>query len=190
MQPQTGELKYIVSGKLGDVSITDLAWLAGIVDGEGCISAHKSRNRGIPHISMGIYMTHRLTIVRARDIILRLTGRKIKILQRPRTDRWQETFGIKVGRKSTLRTLLSQLIPFMTTKKEVAECAVPIVQQDYFPRNSDPGWAIELATRMQRLNGPNNARKKSYLTIPSQAEQSEGRETERVAANTSEDTVH
>jgi hypothetical protein len=71
-------------------SITDLAWLAGFVDGEGSIHAWIERDR--PRIKKGFEVTNTVeaNVSRARELIRQLTGRDLRPIERtPRgaTDR-------------------------------------------------------------------------------------------------------
>src|SRR5262252_10368729 len=57
------------------MSATDLAWLAGIIDGEGCVKIRHTyhmngeiRQRHTPSCEIVVGMTHRSTIERCREI--------------------------------------------------------------------------------------------------------------------------
>ena len=100
---------------------TDIAWLAGLVDGEGCLSYYSrasknpKHNRGYtPRLSISMFTPEAITkaakMVGAKSVITRTLYRTNK-----RTCYTVNASGPR------LRILLEGLLPYLTTKKEQAE---------------------------------------------------------------------
>jgi hypothetical protein len=113
-----------------DIEI-DLAWLAGVVDGEGNINvgffSNQVKGSGkdwkVLRIDCIINNTHAIMIEKATRILSEL-GIFFKVSLRRRDLRWRPCFVINVtGQKNTVK-LLKLLLPYLTCKQEVAKQAI------------------------------------------------------------------
>lgn len=116
-------------------TVADLAWTAGIIDGEGSIfimkQGRKDRERGINYIlrvsvqSTDPYMTKEL-------LKLFPTGAEF-IVQRSHLDNCSDTLKWQINGKRAV-TFLKEIKPFLRVKQEQAEAAI------YFQENFKKHW--------------------------------------------------
>ena len=142
----------------GEVRATDIAWLAGLIDGEGYIGAHRPKGRRTCKVRFTIRMTCLKTIREARDLVRKITGHKAKIRERAANDKHKAEYHFDLQRRGALSGLLICLLPYLRTKKEHAECALPILQREDRWRAEIPQWEEELYARLRQLTktGPQN----------------------------------
>jgi hypothetical protein len=102
-------------------SDTDLAWLAGLWDGEGSVGVTTSRSTGnailIPVIQ--INMTHRETLEKAKAVFAGRYGCSTNIhTVRPREpDRHRMSYHFAIRRTSHLATIATDMIVYAITKR-------------------------------------------------------------------------
>lgn len=102
---------------------TDWAYLAGFVDGEGCISSYKSSGRYYP----------RLSIVQADHVVLLGLYRRFDVGRvniRRRTAKNKATgdqLSWNIRTKAQLKWLLEGLLPYLKLKKSQAEIALQLL---------------------------------------------------------------
>lgn len=94
---------------------TDLAWMASIIDGEGCISVQVNRQLWIQ-----VGMTHLPTMERIHSLFGgALRNHAIQDVE------WKPRF-LWVITNSRAIDLLEKILPYMTTKRDEAEVAVTL----------------------------------------------------------------
>lgn len=96
----------------------DHGWLAGIIDGEGCVKIRRESNR-TPSVELIVGMTHKPSIERCREIADsgRVSVRTVRA-GRP-TALWMWAVY-----SDNAKNVLWLLLPLLVTKREVAERAV------------------------------------------------------------------
>ena len=98
---------------------TDIAWLAGIIDGEGCLQFDKSTtprkpSRPMYSARMNIAMCDEVAIQKAAEII-GATPKRTKVLSTRGLSRWEVwVWGAR------LDSILCELLPHLTTKRPQA----------------------------------------------------------------------
>jgi hypothetical protein len=101
---------------------TEKAWLAGIIDGEGCIYARMEKT-GYLKSSVQVIMAHLPTMER----ISQITGGNAPKPQTPAPSNkhkaWRIQFQAQRG-----ATLLRQLLPYLVTKKRQAEIFIQLME--------------------------------------------------------------
>lgn len=135
---------------------TDAAYVAGLIDGEGCIHIEKSKQTYRVRATLG--MTEP-----ALPLLEEMRGRWGGVLrqQRPETDRWAAAWQWYVwGDVAT--SLLRHVLPYLRLKRQQAEIGLAVeATRDALPRrrNGDARWDEEsreaceaLKQRMHRLN--------------------------------------
>lgn len=95
----------------------DAAWLAGVIDGEGCIAWPRRQNLG--SVRLSVYDTHRAFL----DQVLSVSGtgklRTVKRLKQTHTQAYAwDCYG------ENARLILRQILPRLIVKKEAAEVAL------------------------------------------------------------------
>ncbi len=190
------------------VSEADLAWLAGIVDGEGCFSvkrpitrqgAHRTGQRTSYQLWLVICNTSEPMMKRVRRIYdaLGVTGAKPrKVWKGDRATRWQHW--LEIAKKHELLCVTQAILPHLTAKRDEAlivewflrrACAV----KNYKPTSLDR-LAMESMAAIKRNGGEAPAEILQVLreVIPSQAVsgnrpaddlETEGVETRSVSSN-------
>lgn len=190
------------------ISETDLAWLAGIVDGEGCFSvkrpivrqgAHRTGKRTSYQLWLVICNTSEPMMLRVKSIFdaLGVEGAKPrKVWKGKKATRWQHW--LEIARKHELLCVTQALLPHLTAKRDEAlvvewflkrACAV----KNYKPTSLDR-LALESMASIKRNGGEAPAEIVELLreVIPSQVvsgdhiaggQETEGVETRSVSPN-------
>ena len=92
---------------------TDVAWLAGFIDGDGCFYRHK---RG-PRIA--IYQNKRAILEEIMDMVG--SGCITAFKPGPNTLRKQDGYGLYIGGRVIVESLLRLLLPYLKVKRALAE---------------------------------------------------------------------
>ncbi len=105
----------------------EVAWLAGFIDGEGCITSYpklnKSNGRTIT-VNTQISSTDRKTLEFAVEVMGRMGVQVVSINDDIRGGRKSNAFYLAVNRAEDNITLLETLEPFLVTKKVAAQWAL------------------------------------------------------------------
>ncbi len=124
-----------------------LAWAAGIIDGEGCISIVQSRSSGRAGLSYVRYVT-RVSVVNtdARMIqkLLGLFGGQLKT-EKPEKAGWKVRH-VWVLHALKAETFLVSILPWLVIKKEQADIAIASRSLRHGPKGrprSSPRYDIE-----------------------------------------------
>ncbi len=107
-------------------TMTDVqkAWLASAIDGEGCISFHRQKNRRSLWVSLSVINTSQDYCQFCRDI----TGVG-KIYERKRTtEESRPAFTWSVVTKADIESTLAQVCPYLIIKKTKADEAIRFCQ--------------------------------------------------------------
>lgn len=124
-----------------------LAWLAGIVDGEGTIYAALNKHRHVRRDgSQGQYL--RLTVAVTNTDILMIeevqqiaeaVGVKTRVERiKKRRDLHKEQWDVRVRGGRAVETLLEAILPYLVTKRSRAEVALAVIRHrraTSYPRN-------------------------------------------------------
>lgn len=102
---------------------TDLAWLAGIIDGEGSIllgsKGHFGEFKGFHGINIGasIYVTNTCAnIINKCDEIIRSLNVNCRIATKPPTTRGHVVFRIELCKMANIKILLEAIMPYLVSK--------------------------------------------------------------------------
>lgn len=134
----------------------EIAYLAGIVDGEGCISLGYRRKKGKPYITPTLQITN--TNFRLLDILKPLGGSWYKVVDK-RTTR-KDTFLWRMAGKEA-KELVALIRPFLKLKTEQADIVINLPRHKTVFANgrtqatmteSDFQENIRLVTLMRSLN--------------------------------------
>lgn len=124
----------------------DIAWAAGIIDGEGCIRFYKNGNYFYPRLS--VEMTHKPTIVRLHEIL----GGNVHKVKRNRAGRYERTLWVFEVAASLLGDVVGELYPYIFTKKEQFDLVMKYYQMKenktgrYFSKDE-----VEYIAKMKEL---------------------------------------
>lgn len=158
------------------MNVFKVAWLAGLTDGEGTITArcNKSGTYFIPTWSLG--MTHLETMREVQRIVHMITGRKYRLYPQRGKHGHKFCFKIMVGRKAAVAKLLETLLPFLVGKHQQAEIVLRLAQHGARYRGRGPavpfepwvGPAIEQVRALNRRGISNEAPQGERVeTLPS-----------------------
>lgn len=108
-----------MESRLSPIAPTDLAWAAGIIDGEGCIWTRWPKRS---NVCVEVKMIHKPTIIRLSKIF---GGRVSEAHERRRGRRtqWRWWADTRVAQR-----VLDQTIPFLVTKRMQARCALGLIE--------------------------------------------------------------
>ena len=107
----------------------DLAYLAGIIDGEGCIGIYPNKNKTV---NLGV--THRMSIqvgmcdIEAVQFIHQIFGGSMQSYKGSTSNRRVRHHWLIASRQA--QTLLREVLPYLKTKSKQAELAIEF--QDLF----------------------------------------------------------
>jgi len=110
-----------------EVSEADLAWLAGIIDGEGSIATYwrtfPSGGRS-PHLKISVANTDWLMIKRVRDLFHALTGRHYKACEKWQTGQIRRQWQVFCNRKASIHAVCQAIFPYLVTRRRQAWAAM------------------------------------------------------------------
>ena len=108
---------------------TDIAWLAGIVDGEGTIGVHRSNAKAYKHPylrpALQIANTDLRILEKARSVLTAITGNPHNLVVTNKGgDGCKRGYRIKVSTQHELMLVLPLLLPHLAGKAEQASIAL------------------------------------------------------------------
>lgn len=111
----------------------DLAWLAGIVDGEGTMGIYKQspspRGRGkTPSIIVGFRISNSDSriILQSAKICERITGKQVTVNRYQSINRFPE-YKISVNSQKDIFAILSAIKPYLIGKADQAEIIISVL---------------------------------------------------------------
>jgi len=109
-----------------EVSELDLAWLAGIIDGEGsiCVYWDVRSQRRIPRIKISVANTDWLMIKRVRELFHALTGRHYKACEKFQEGATHRQWQIFLNRRASVIQILAAIFPYMVARRRQAWAAI------------------------------------------------------------------
>ena len=109
----------------------DLAWLAGIIDGEGALSVNlKMAHNGVKYLQpkVRIFNTDPLMIQKASEIYEDLNLRFCYTVAKPRKEGCFAQIGILVSSQGSSLKLLRALHPYLINKKTAADKMMEVIE--------------------------------------------------------------
>lgn len=99
--------------------LLDVAWAAGFVDGEGCVSVTKSSRKGqpLPYYRADLIVAN--TVKEPLDKLALIFGGRV-VVTRPSIGNRQLTYGWKTTGTSHTARVLQELLPWLTVKRAQA----------------------------------------------------------------------
>lgn len=166
------------------VNDTDIAWLAGIVDGEGCFSVKRPivRKTYKPgrvtsyQVWLVVCNTSETMVLRVSEILrgLGVAHQPIrKVWKGKKATRWQ--YWLHVARKSDLLRATEALLPYLVAKQDEARIVAWFLRKACQVRSYSPSIldraALEAMASIKRNGGeaPDEVRELLVEVIPSQA---------------------
>lgn len=116
-----------------EASAVDWAWLAGIIEGEGCFSLSRTRRtgRGFIHYSPMLFVSN--TDKQMTDECLRIAGRGFsQVYERSSYNKnWKQSYRVGWSSKRHLLYILPRILPYLRTdqKKNQAILLLEIAQR-------------------------------------------------------------
>jgi hypothetical protein len=117
-----------------DITELDVAWLAGLIDGEGCIGVRNprnghgnKRNSVVPRIELG--MAHEDTVLRCAELIGGIIGKSVTVTRRTKKG-WSRLpqFFLFVCGQEAVKCLLQRLRRHMVTKALEADLILVVIE--------------------------------------------------------------
>jgi len=125
-----------------------VAYVAGIVDGEGCISVWTSKRKD-RWIGIQIFITN--TNVEVLDFCQKVLGGVVK-LHYHGTAKHKTSYRLSISSRSSVKRALEILLPYLIIKKKVAVLVIELIKSldnrvhGYTPRD------LEVVTEVKKLN--------------------------------------
>lgn len=140
-----------------------LAWLAGIMDGEGYVGACLPRN-GIPKIDFAVNNCSVPMLETVQAIVFSVTHRKYKIQRCSDTKgRNFVFFTFRVGDQDGIWQILKAIMPWLTTKKSQAEAVVEYCESRKLNRHKREGFTAHELGIIDRVK---DLRRAGYIPHP------------------------
>ncbi|MGD9643968.1 MAG: LAGLIDADG family homing endonuclease [Elusimicrobiales bacterium] len=153
----------------------ELGWLAGLIDGEGCITLTRAHQRDSIRPILQITNTSLPLLEKAQRLIEELSGKRpnIKIQSNRGKFGYRTCYIIQIRRHATIASVLRALTPHMVAKREQTELVLAFVESRMSaPRRVMRGrrggyykqWysevELELLERVHRLNSYSHRRER------------------------------
>ena len=109
----------------------DLAWLAGIIDGEGCLSldmklSHNGKVYLMPKIR--VINTDVRMIQKTARIYLELGVVFYYNINKKRREHYKDQTAIIISSQGSSVKVLNAIIPYLANKKSIAECMLNVIE--------------------------------------------------------------
>ena len=139
------------------------AYLAGLIDGDGCIMATIEHN---PEMKFGFRVRVELKITQKEDHILQELAQEFKIgrVSCNRADSSFATYDWIIRDKDDLKTILESIEPYTRSKKKQVEIALEILQNSIKSEEDLKKNAL-LADALSKLNVRSEGRRKNFATM-------------------------
>ncbi len=113
---------------------TELAWLAGLIDGEGTIGVHRTNAKSQKHPYLRphfqIVNTDLRLLEKARSIMTAITGRPHNLVVTNKGGNgWKVGYRIASNTQISVMLLLPLLIPYLVGKREQAELVLEFAKR-------------------------------------------------------------
>lgn len=135
---------------------TKLAWLAGIIDGEGCITlfsrtyvTKKGENRIIPSANVTITNSNFAMIREASEILKNLDIKYV--ISDPKNKGRKAIRRMSIRNHTSILSLLGLLRPFLIAKKDQADCMIRFVRKA-MKKDFDIAERIDIQIQLRLLN--------------------------------------
>jgi hypothetical protein len=134
----------------------DLAWLAGIIDGEGCFTIYsvkrKDANSPSPSANLTITNSNCLLLERCREILDELDIKYLYHDPKNGHQQGRKVMRIRVKNYSSLRKLIELLLPFLIGKRDQALVMLQFVSLAGQRGKLNLQDRTELMNRVKKLN--------------------------------------
>jgi hypothetical protein len=138
------------------VQDVDLAWLAGIIDGEGCFSIYsvtrKDANTPSPSANLTITNSNHLLLARCKEILDELNIKYLYNDPKNGHQRGRRVMRIRVKNFSSMRILIELLLPFLVGKADQAKVMLEFVSLAGQRGGLSLQGRTELMNRIKGLN--------------------------------------
>ena len=158
-EPQTSK-QVLVDGGQSRAKLEDVAWLAGIVDGEGSIIAqYVNTNQKSRYCYHNVSVCVRISncsmelMEKCQRIIQDITHRKFN-LRNHSFNEGKRCFSIDAGAQKAVRKLCTVMLPYLTCKRAQAELAIAFCVSRKEHRHHGSGyteWEHGVVPEMKRL---------------------------------------
>jgi hypothetical protein len=141
------------------ISQTDLAWLSGIVDGEGSITFHRNRSGKFRPTPL-VYIVNTSDVMISKIVIIfkELKVDYYYLLRNINHSKWKPCHSIRISKINSLKILLNAILPYLVSKQKQAELVLGSLQT--FPHNSVAINRLKYAEQVWGLNCIDNSKAK------------------------------
>jgi len=108
-------------------TMCELAWAAGFIDGEGCVSVAKSTRNGQPLPYYRADLSASNTVKAPLDKLSAMFGGRVMVV-RPSVGRRRVSYAWKTSGTARSAEVLRQLLPWLTVKRRQAELILEFAQ--------------------------------------------------------------
>jgi len=109
----------------GKTTELELAWLAGFIDGEGCLDFQKGYQKALKRDTyqprVRINNTDIPTLNKVDDLLRRMMAGHYIYWRHPENKKWKSSWDVEIVGFKKVQRFLIQINPYLYTKKEKAE---------------------------------------------------------------------
>lgn len=144
-------------GKINDIQI---GWIAGIIDGEGCIDFQQSKSKYYTTDRQGldvyyyprvrISMTHPQTLIHLQELLTKLNVGHHISWKNPTEKKWKKGWSISITGLKRVQRFLGYLTPYLVTKKSEAEQMIDFINLRLLHEQHD-GYSKEETALIQKI---------------------------------------
>jgi hypothetical protein len=138
------------------VQDVDLAWLAGIIDGEGCFSIYgvtrKDANAPSPSANLTITNSNCLLLERCKEILGELNIKYLYHDPKNGHQRGRRVMRIRIKNYSSIQSLVELILPFLVGKADQARVLLEFVSLAGQRGKLSLQGRTELMNRIKELN--------------------------------------
>lgn len=143
----------------GKVRETDIAWLAGFIDGEGCFDFQTSYSKRLIHTRLVPRFRVSNTDVKTLGVVTCIMeampiGHHV-VWRSPQNVKWRRSWSVEITGIKRMRNLLIMLTPYLNTKQEQAEAMLDFINSRLqgHPKDIYKESEITLINKIKRRKG-------------------------------------
>ena len=133
--------------------VDNIAYIAGFIDGEGCVSAYVYGDRldGRAHFFTRITVSN--TNKDVLDFCREVLGcGKVTLVKRARVGNEKDGYVLRICKRSEVKMALSILKPYLVVKRDVADLVLKLIESKPYAKNYFTAQDLALVEEIRTLN--------------------------------------
>lgn len=137
------------------ISDTEIAWLAGFFDGEGCFDYQRGYTKGLTETRwrprVRVSNTHAPTLSVVDSLIQKMGGGHHIMWRHPSNPKYHPSWSVEIAGYKRVKRFLVQLSPWLQTKRKDAEVLLDFInsREESHPKDPYTPHEVELIVALQ-----------------------------------------